>query len=244
MLRELSSGTVARQEAVITRPVGGAARGRGHRVLVVDDEARLRDVLVRILRHESICADAAPDGRQALAMADAGTYDLVILDLLMPDTDGFHVLRDLMGKKPDQAVLVLSCLGDLDSKVAALGLGADDYLVKPFHVGELVARVQARLRATTRRGVVLRHGRVTLDVVHQQADAGSGPVRLTKREFQVLWELMREPGRVLSSEELLARVWVCDPDSVANVVDVYIGRLRQRLGRDVVVTVRGKGYRV
>lgn len=178
-------------------------------------------------------------------MANSGNYDLVILDLLMPGTNGFHLLQDLVGKKPEQAVLVLSCLGDPDSIMAALDLGADDYLVKPFHVGELIARVQARLRANNRWGpLVLRHASISLDLVHQQADSGSGPVRLTNREFQVLSELMREPGRVLSSEELLARVWACDPGSVANVVDVYIGRLRHRLGRDAVVTVRGKGYRV
>jgi two-component system, OmpR family, copper resistance phosphate regulon response regulator CusR len=232
------------QGAVITRPGGDVHRG-GHRVLVVDDEARLRDVLVRILRHESIEAHATADTEQALAMARTGNYDLVILDLLMPDADGFGVLSEIINRKPEQAVLVLSCLSDPDSKMAALGLGADDYLAKPFHVGELVARVHARLRATARRGpAVLRHGRITLDVAYQRADSGSGPVRLTRRECQLLWELMREPGTVLPREELLVRVWGGDPGYAANVVDVYIGRLRQRLGRDAVVTVRGKGYRV
>jgi DNA-binding response OmpR family regulator len=214
-------------------------------VLVVDDEARLREVLIRILRHESIEADAASDAKQALAMVRARSYDLVILDLLMPGMDGFSLLSEIMASRPEQSVLVVSCLSDPDSKTTALRLGADDFLSKPFHVGELVARVRARLRATVRHTPpVLRHGQIVLDVVRRQASSGSGPVHLTSRECQMLWELMREPGAVLSREELLARVWGADPDCAANVVDVYVGRLRQRLGRDAILTVRGQGYRV
>jgi two-component system, OmpR family, response regulator len=217
----------------------------GHRVLAVDDEARLRDVLVRILGNEGIRADSAPDAKQALAMFRATNYDLVILDLLMPGIDGFSLLSEIMSVKPDQGVLVLSCLSDLDSKTTALGLGADDYLAKPFHVQELVARVQARLRSIARQGpAVLRHGRIALDVLRRQVDIGAGRIQLTSRECQLLWELMREPGTVLSREELLARVWGCEPDAAANVVDVYIGRLRHHLGRDAIATVRGEGYRV
>lgn len=224
---------------------GADADRSEHRVLVVDDETRLREVLVRILRRESIEAHATGDAQRALSLVRTGNYELVILDLLMPDVDGFDVLSEIMTRNPEQAVLVLSCLSDPDSKMAALGLGADDYLAKPFHVGELVARVRARLRATARRSpAVLRHGRMTLDLVHQQADSGSGPVRLTRRECQLLWELMRQPGIVLSREELLARVWGSDPDYAQNVLDVYVRRLRQRLGRDAVMTVRGEGYRV
>lgn len=231
--------------AVITRAGSEADRNGQHRVLIVDDEARLREVLVRILRHEAIEAHATGDAKQALSMTGTGNFDLVILDLLMPDTDGFSLLSEIMNRKSEQAILVLSCLSDPDSKMAALGLGADDYLAKPFHVGELVARVHARLRATARRSpAVLRHGRISLDLLRQQADAGLGPVRLTSRECQLLGELMRVPGTVISREELLARVWGSEPDFAANVLDVYIGRLRQRLGRDVVMTVRGKGYRV
>ncbi len=179
-----------------------------HRVLVVDDEERLRKVVVRVLRDAGIDADAAASGADAVTMTTSGPYDLVILDLLMPGQDGFSALRDIMRRRPDQAVLVLSCLTDPRSKMLSLGLGADDYLPKPFHVGELVARVQARLRAACRAGApVLACGQLRLDVPRQQADAGSGPVPLTKREFQLLWELMHRPGTVISKEDLLARVW-------------------------------------
>jgi two-component system, OmpR family, copper resistance phosphate regulon response regulator CusR len=213
------------------------------RVLIVDDEQRIRQVLARILRARGIATDAAGDGKNAVAMALSGCYDLVILDLLMPGQDGFTALRQIMRCRPDQAVLVLSCLSDPESKMASLGLGADDYLPKPFHVGELVARVQARLRAAARPGVLLLTcGRLTLDVLHRQADAGGGPVPLTSREFQLLWELMHHPGAVVSKDDLLDHVWGGATDSVSNVVDVYVRRLRSALGADVITTVRGEGY--
>jgi len=216
-----------------------------HRVLVADDEERIRLVLVRILGSRGITADAVANGADAVAKTVSGSYDLVILDLLMPGQDGFSALREIMQHRPDQAVLVLSCLSDPESKMASLGLGADDYVPKPFHVGELVARVQARLRAAARPGPpMLSCGRLTLDLLHHQADAGAGPVPLTSRESQLLWELMHRPGAVVSKDDLLERVWGGATDSVSNVVDVYVRRLRSRLGFDVITTVRGEGYRV
>jgi two-component system, OmpR family, response regulator len=215
------------------------------RVLVADDEERIRKVLVRILGERGIYADTASDGSQTVAMALSGSYDLVILDLLMPGQDGFSALREIMQRRPGQAVLVLSCLTDPESKMTSLGLGAEDYVPKPFHVGELVARVQARLRAAARPGAAaLACGQLTLDVLRRQADAGPGPVPLTSRECQLLWELMRQPGAVLSKDDLLARVWGSPPDTTSNVVDVYVARLRSRLGSSVITTVRGEGYRV
>ena len=229
----------------LTRPPAAHPAAR-RQVLVVDDERRIREVLVRILRARDIEADAAADGREAVAMTASGSYDLVILDLLMPGQDGFSALKEIMRRTPDQAVLVLSCLTDPESKMASLGLGADDYVPKPFHVGELMARVQARLRAAARpaSAPVLACGQLRLDVLRRQADAGGGPVPLTTREFQLLWELMHTPGAVVSKDELLSRVWDCPPGSPSNVVDVYIRRLRSRLGTDAITTVRGEGYSV
>src|SRR5258708_2178503 len=217
-----------------------SARGR---VLVVDDEKRIRGVLVRILSDCGIEADSAADGSEAVTMVAAGHYDLVILDLLMPGTDGFTALSQSMRWRPAQAVLVLSCLSDPESVMTGLGLGADDFVPKPFHVGELVARVQARLRAVTRGGPpVLRCGRLRLDVVRQEVDAGRGPVPLTARETQLLWELMHAPGAIVSKDDLLARIWGSGSASMSNVVDVYIRRIRSRLGADAITTVRGEGY--
>jgi DNA-binding response OmpR family regulator len=223
----------------------GTAAPIHHRVLVADDEERLRRVLVRILRRHGIDAETAADGIQAVSMARSGGYDLVILDLLLPGMDGFSALREIMRHRPDQAVLVMSCLSDPESKMTCFGLGADDYVPKPFHVGELMARVQAKLRAAERSGAgVVAWGKIRLDVVHRQADSGAGPVPLTSREFQLMWELLHQPGTVLSKDDLLERVWGLSPGTASNVVDVYIGRLRSRLGADVITTVRGEGYRV
>jgi two-component system, OmpR family, copper resistance phosphate regulon response regulator CusR len=231
-------GTQAAHAHAQARP--GARRNR---VLIADDEQRIRQVLGRILRAHGIATDSAANGKDAVAMALTGCYDLVILDLLMPGQDGFTALRHIMRRRPDQAVLVLSCLSDPESKMASLGLGADDYVPKPFHVGELVARVQARLRAAARQGApLLSCGPLTLDVLRREANSGTGPVPLTSREFQLLWELMHRPGTVVSKDDLLARVWGEVPESVSNVVDAYVRRLRSRLGPDVITTVRGEGY--
>jgi two-component system, OmpR family, copper resistance phosphate regulon response regulator CusR len=231
-----------RARACSPGPAGLSGRPR---VLVADDEERLRRVLVRILGDCGMEVHTAADGQEAVAMTTTGLYDLVILDLLMPGQDGFSALREIMRRRPEQAVLVLSCLTDPESKMTGLGLGADDYVPKPFHVGELVARVQARLRAAARHNAtILTCGRLTLDVLRQQADSGAGPVQLTGRECQLLWVLMHRPGTAVSKEELLASIWGSAPDTASNVVDVYIGRLRSRLGTNVITTVRGEGYRV
>src|ERR1700683_300704 len=145
-----------------------------HRVLIVDDEERIRLVLARILRARGIAADAVADGADAVTRTVSGSYDLVILDLLMPGQDGFSALREIMRQRPDQAVLVLSCLSDPESKMASLGLGADDYVPKPFHVGELVARVQARLPAAARPGPpALCYRGLTLDLRAPPGPAGA-----------------------------------------------------------------------
>jgi two-component system, OmpR family, copper resistance phosphate regulon response regulator CusR len=229
-------------------PVHHPNTGR-HRVLIADDEERIREVVARILRGQDIAADTVSDGEQATAMIVSGHYDLLILDLLTPGPgpglDGIETLREIMRRRPDQSVLVLSCLTDPESKIACLGLGADDYLAKPFHVGELVARVRARLRAAARPGApYLRSGRLTLDVVRRVADSGPGPVALSSREFHLLWELMRQPGSVISKDDLLSRVWGKPTEAASNVVDVYVARLRSRLGTDLIETVRGQGYRI
>jgi DNA-binding response OmpR family regulator len=235
--------TGAEATSACPRPAYPAARR--HRVLIVDDEERIRLVLARILRARGIDADAVADGLDAVARTVSGSYDLVLLDLVMPGQDGFSALREITRHRPDQAVLVLSCLSDPESKMASFGLGADDYVPKPFHVGELVARVQARLRAGARPGPpVLSCGPLVLDVLHRQADAGAGPVPLTSRECQLLWELMHRPGAIVTKDELLAHVWGTATESASNVVDVYVRRLRSRLGPDVIATVRGEGYRV
>ena len=188
--------------------------------------------------------DTAADGAEGLRTALAGHYDVIVLDLLMPEIDGRSVLARILEHEPEQSVIVLSALGDTASKVECLELGAEDYLAKPFSFDELLARVRARLRGVERASTVLRAGSLTLDVARREANAGLGAVALADREFLLLQELMRSAGEPVSKERLLSSVWGFHFSPGSNVVDVYVRRLRAKLGTEVVTTVRGVGYRV
>jgi len=215
------------------------------KILVVDDEQRILRFVVRGLHAEGLAVDSADNGADGLRMALEGGYDLVILDLLMPGMDGASVLGRLVAKRPAQAVLVLSCLTATATKVRCLEAGAEDYLAKPFSLEELLARVRARLRAAAGRSATsLVAGRLRLDLIRREADSGSGPVPLAEREFLLLRELMQHTGNTVSKQRLLAAVWKYYFDPGSNVVDVYVGRLRAKLGADTITTMRGEGYRI
>ena len=214
------------------------------RILVVDDEQRILRFVVRGLQAEGYEVDSADSGTEGLRKALHGQYDLVILDLLMPGLDGASVLHRLVAERPRQAVIVLSCLTATATKVRCLEAGAEDYLAKPFSMDELLARVRARLRAAAGRSTSLVGGRLRLDLIRREADSGAGPVPLSEREFLLLRELMRHPGRVVSKQRLLSAVWHYHFDPGSNVVDVYVSRLRAKLGAATIATVRGEGYRI
>ena len=215
------------------------------KILVVDDEQRILRFVVRGLQAEGYEVDSADTGTDGLRKALRGHYDLVILDLLMPGLDGASVLRRLVAERPGQAVIVLSCLTATDTKVRCLEVGAEDYLAKPFSLDELLARVRARLRAAAGRPATsLVAGRLRLDLIRREADAGAGPVPLAEREFLLLRELMQSLGRIVSKQRLLSAVWGYHFDPGSNVVDVYVSRLRAKLGADTIVTMRGEGYRI
>jgi DNA-binding response OmpR family regulator len=215
------------------------------RILLVDDEPRIRDFVGRALTAAGITVEFAATGHEGLELTTMGDYDLVILDLVMPDLDGRLVLERLMRMRPDQPVLVLSCLADVSSKVDCLDLGAQDYLTKPFSLAELLARVRARLRAEGHQsGEVLRVGELALDTVRLQADCGHGAVSLTRLEFLLLRELMEYAGHSVPKGQLLSSVWGYAFDPGSNVVDVCVRRLRRKLGFELITTVRGEGYRL
>jgi DNA-binding response OmpR family regulator len=220
-------------------PPGGAAR-----ILVVDDEPNISSFVSRALRGHGYTVTTAPDGRQALELFRGGEYGLVVLDLVMPEVDGIAALRSILLTRPGQSVLVLSARTDVESKVRCLELGAVDYLTKPFALAVLLARVRARLRhaAEPPSERFIRVGRLTLDLQRHVADAGSGPVSLSTREFELLLHLMHRAGTVCSREQLLAEVWNTEFDPGTNVVDVYIRRLRAKLGGDAIETLRNMGY--
>jgi DNA-binding response OmpR family regulator len=233
------------------------------RILLVDDEPRIRDFVGRALGSAGFRVEFAATGQEGLELTGQGDYDLVILDLVMPDVDGRLVLERLMRTRPEQPVLVLSCLADVSSKVDCLDLGAQDYLTKPFSLAELLARVRARLRAEVhapRPGwrqdasrpagpehppiEMLRVGDLTLDTVRLRADYGNGTVALTRLEFLLLRELMEHAGRLVPKGQLLRTVWGYAFDPGSNVVDVCVRRLRRKLGFELITTVRGEGYQL
>jgi len=219
------------------------------RILVVDDEPQIRDMVARALEAAGYGIDAAADGATGLALALSGEYQLVIMDIVMPAKDGRQMLRQLRRIRPDQPVLVLSCLSDVPAKVDLLDAGAKDYLTKPFSLDELLARVRVQLRAEQQPGEppasdILRAGRLVLDLGRMQADAGVGPVPLTRLEILLLRTLMEHTGESVPKGALLASVWGIDFDPGSNVVDVCVRRLRSKLGFELIETVRGAGYRL
>lgn len=217
------------------------------RILLIDDEPQISGFVGRALEHAGyrvrIAADAADGVRLASSGAHAG-YDLVILDLIMPDMDGRAALTAILHAHPAQAVLILSCTTDPGTKAQCLDLGARDYLTKPFSLAELIARVRARLRENALHSEVMHVGDLALDAGRLVADSGAGPVALTRLEFLCLRALMEHGGDCLTKSELLACVWGIDFDPGSNIVDVCIRRLRAKLGFSLIETVRGEGYRL
>ncbi len=215
------------------------------RILLIDDEQRVLRFVSRGLRAEGYAVDATDNGSDGLRLALSGTYDLIILDLLMPGLDGTVVLQRIVQRLPNQPVMILSCLSSTATKVRCFETGAGDYLAKPFSLDELLARVRAHLRVAARlTQTTLMAGRLRLDLVRREADSGNGPVPLAEREYLLLRELMRHAGSTISKERLLSSVWQYHFDPGSNVVDVYVGRLRAKLGADSIRTVRGKGYQI
>lgn len=213
-------------------------------ILLVDDEPNIVRFLARALIGHGYSVDGVGDGTQALAMACARRYQLIVLDLALPDTDGLVTLRSIKAAIPGQPVLVLSALSDVESKVRSLELGASDYVTKPFALPELVARIRARLResATPQPERFLRVGDVTVDLQRHTAEFRGRHVVLSRREHELIVHLMRRAGTVCSRDQLLSEVWEWQFDSGTNVVDVYVRRLRQKLGGEVIETLRNVGY--
>ncbi|HEX6425078.1 MAG TPA: response regulator transcription factor [Acidimicrobiales bacterium] len=226
---------------------------RPHRVLVVDDEATIRDIVRRYLVAEGFEVDEAADGEQALARCAAAAPDVVVLDVLMPGLDGIEVLRRLRAGS-DVYVILLTAKAEEVDKLVGLSVGADDYITKPFSPRELVARVRAVLRrrrdvpeAITDREVLSFRG-LTIDLARREVRRGESPVALTALEFDLLVMLAEAPGRVWTRRQILERVWGWDHVGDDRVVDVHVRNLRRALGDDatapsIVGTVRGVGYK-
>ena len=218
------------------------------RVLLVEDDVQLAESLHRGLEEAGMAVDTVPDGDAALASAEAATYDVIVLDVMLPGRDGFAVARRLRERRLRTPVLMLTGRTAVEDRVHGLEAGADDYLGKPFALRELIARIKALSRRhLPDRRAVLTGGPLTLDTAAHRLSVHGREVELTAKEFAILEFFMLHPGRLLSREQVLENVWDWDLEDGRNLVEVYIGRLRKKLaeagGGDPFTTVRGAGYR-
>jgi len=219
------------------------------RILVVDDDHRLCSVVKRGLREEAYVVDVAFDGEEGQYLAEVNPYDLIVLDIMMPKKDGITVCRELRANNVNTPILMLTARDAVEDRVNGLDAGADDYLIKPFAFSELLARVRALLR---REGIVrsseIKVGDLILDTSTREARLGSETVELTTKEYVLLEYFMRHPNMVLTRTMIEEHAWDYDFDSMSNLVDVYVRRLRRKLGDTgkgkVIQTVRGAGYRL
>jgi two-component system copper resistance phosphate regulon response regulator CusR len=216
------------------------------RFLVVEDEVRIADFLERGLQSAGYAVDVAHNGQSALDMVHATEYDLIILDMMLPDMDGLRVLEKIRNRKTSPPVLILSARGTVDDRVKGLETGADDYLVKPFAFIELLARVRVLLRRGQPAPEKLQVGDLLLDAVRRRVTRGGEPIELAPKEFSILEYMMRNPGRPLSRTMIVEHVWDMDYDGLTNIVDVYIRHLRSKIDdrfpAKLIHTVRGIGY--
>jgi DNA-binding response OmpR family regulator len=224
------------------------------RILVVEDDREINRLIAEALRREGYAASCAHDGAEALRLLAAERFQMVILDLMMPQVDGYEVLRHIRAEG-ETPVLILSAKGGESDKIAGLGLGADDYMAKPFGVGELVARVRAQLRRylahapEAREAAVIRRGDIAMDTRTYEVAVGGRPVSLTAKEFEILKLFMQNPKQVFTKSQLFRSVWGEDYMSDENTVMVHIRRLREKVEDDPsdprrILTVWGIGYKL
>jgi two-component system copper resistance phosphate regulon response regulator CusR len=216
-----------------------------NRILIAEDEERIASFIEKGLRANGFTTTVAGDGHEAIALARSGDFDLLILDLGLPGRDGTDVLRELREWDRQTPVVILTARDGLTDKVAGLEAGADDYVTKPFRFEELLARVRVRLRdERAPEPTMLRAAGCALDLRTRRLLVGERSMELTAREFALAETFFRHAGQVLSREQLLSNVWGYDYDPGSNVVDVYVGYLRRKIGEDRITTIRGMGYQL
>jgi two-component system OmpR family response regulator len=219
------------------------------RVLIVEDEARLAAVIRKGLKEEGLLADVAMKGEDALWMAPANQYDVIVLDINLPGIDGFETCHRLRADGLRTPIMMLTARDAVDDRIKGLDTGADDYVLKPFDIGELLARIRAlSRRGPVAQGMLLEVGDLTLDTSTHRVCRGDTDIPLSVKELQLLEVFMRRPGQVLSRYDLLEGAWDMDYENRSNVVDVYVRYLREKIDRpfgvETIETVRGAGYRM
>jgi len=220
------------------------------RVLVVEDDRRLSSIIKRGLVEEGYAVDAVYDGEDGEYFAETTPYDIIVLDIMLPKKDGFQVCRDLRQKKVNTPILMLTARDAVEDRVSGLDAGADDYLVKPFSFNELFARIRALLRRESlAKTPKLQVGELTMDTLSREVWYKDNTVELTNKEYIILEYFMRHPNMVISRTMLENHAWDYEFDSISNLIDVYIRKLRRKIGGDndgdsPIQTVRGAGYRL
>jgi DNA-binding response OmpR family regulator len=219
-----------------------------NRILIVEDNPRITAFLETGLQAHGFTTTVVKTGREAIRMVQGAEFDLLILDLGLPDRDGLEVLAEMRGQGETLPIIVLTARDGVDDTVAGLEGGADDYVTKPFRFEELLARIRVQLRnrqvPRTKQETTLRVGDITLDLLKRQVWVSDRLVELSAREFLLAEVFLRHPMQVMTREQLLDRIWGYDYDPGTNIVNVYVGHLRRKLGEDRIETVRGIGYRL
>lgn len=215
------------------------------KILVVEDEHKIANSLKKGFEQESWICDLAFDGEDGYDLAVSESYDVIILDLMLPKMDGISISKSLREQNIHTPILMLTAKGEIDDKVLGLNSGADDYLVKPFAFEELIARV----RALIRRPVKVNSEQWTVDSLtintkEQEVTQNSKKIQLSKKEYQLLEYLMRNKGRTVSKEDIISHVWDYESDILPNTVEVFVKYLRNKLGKNIIKTVRGFGYKI
>jgi two-component system, OmpR family, response regulator QseB len=219
-----------------------------NRILIAEDEPRIAAFIEKGLRSQGFTTVVASDAISTTDMLIGADFDLLILDLGLPGKDGIEILEQIRGQGERIPVIILTARNDIQDKIAGFEAGADDYLTKPFRFEELLVRIKARLRNSSsiqrQQEMVLRVGEVILDLRSRQVKVNGESIELPAREFMLVETFFRHPGQVLSREQLLDRVWGYDYEPGSNIVDVYVGYLRKKLGSNLIEVVRGMGYRL
>ncbi|MGA3292230.1 MAG: response regulator transcription factor [Candidatus Microgenomates bacterium] len=215
------------------------------RILVVEDEHKIANSIKRGFEQETWATDVAYDGEEGYDMASSEEYDVIVLDLMLPKMDGMEICKKLRAAENHTPILMLTARGELSDKLEGLNSGADDYLIKPFAFEELLARVKALARRPREaKSNKLKVRDLELDTNTFEVKVGGKPVELSRKEFALLEYLMRNAGRVVSKENIIAHVWDYEADILPNTVEVFIGYLRDKIGSNLIKTVRGFGYKV
>jgi two-component system, OmpR family, response regulator len=215
------------------------------RILVVEDEHKIGSSIKRGLEQEGYAVDLAYDGEEGYDLAVSETYNVIVLDLMLPKMDGISVCKKLRSEGNHTPILILTARGETDNKVEGLNAGADDYLVKPFAFAELVARIKALSRRPKEDlGTSLTAGDLTLDTLNYSVNRGNKEIPVSKKEFALLEYLLRHKGKVVTKDQIIQGVWDYEANVLPNTVEVFIGYLRNKVGSGFIKTIRGFGYKV